>query len=175
MTERMAVTDWIARYERAWRSPGTDALDELFTHAASYSPSPWAQPLEGLEAIRRFWDAGRSGPDEGFRMQSEIVAIDAPVAVVRVAVDYDDGQRWRDHSERAGASGSRSGRSLPTSLMDTKPTADPARCQVPQTAGTAASLVSHRPRGGPRWPLVHLRGRRRRWRSDIVPRRERAR
>jgi hypothetical protein len=29
-------------------------------------------------------------------MQSEIVAIDAPVAIVRVAVDYDDGQRWRD-------------------------------------------------------------------------------
>ena len=25
-----------------------------------------------------------------------IVAIDGPVAVVRVAVDYDDGQHWRD-------------------------------------------------------------------------------
>lgn len=96
VTDRMAVTDWVARYERAWRSPGTDALDELFTRTASYSPSPWAQPIEGMEAIRRFWDAGRSGPDERFRMQSEIVAIDAQVAVVRVAVDYDDGQRWRD-------------------------------------------------------------------------------
>ena len=31
-----------------------------------------------------------------FRMRSEIVAIDGHVAVVRVAVDYDDGQRWRD-------------------------------------------------------------------------------
>jgi hypothetical protein len=30
-------------------------------------------------------------PDERFRAQREIVAIDAPVAVVRVAVDYDDG------------------------------------------------------------------------------------
>jgi hypothetical protein len=96
MTDRMAVTDWVVRYERAWRSPGTDALDELFTETASYSPSPWAQPIEGLAAIRRFWDARRSGPDEGFRMQSEVVAIDGQVAVVRVAVDYDDGQRWRD-------------------------------------------------------------------------------
>jgi SnoaL-like domain len=90
MTDRMAVTDWVARYERAWRSPGTDALDELFTHGV-VTPSPWAQPIDGLEAIRRFWDAGRSGPDERFRAQREIVAIDAPVAVVRVAVDYDDG------------------------------------------------------------------------------------
>lgn len=96
MTDRMAVTDWVARYERAWRSPGTDALDELFTETASYSPSPWAQPIEGLGAIRRFWDASRSGPDERFRMHSEIVAIDGQVAVVRVAVDYDDGHRWRD-------------------------------------------------------------------------------
>ena len=42
----MAVTDWVARYERAWRSPGTDALDELFTETASYLPSPWVQPIE---------------------------------------------------------------------------------------------------------------------------------
>jgi hypothetical protein len=96
MTDRTTVTDWVAGYERAWRTPGTDALRELFTETASYSPSPWARPIEGLEALRRFWDAGRSGPDEVFRMRSEIVAIDGHVAVVRVAVDYDDGQRWRD-------------------------------------------------------------------------------
>ena len=29
-------------------------------------------------------------------MQSEIVAVDGATAVVRVAVDYDDGERWRD-------------------------------------------------------------------------------
>lgn len=86
----------MAGYERAWRSPGTDALNELFTESASYSASPWAEPIEGLAALRRFWDAARSGPDEGFQMRSEIVAIDGQVAVVRVAVEYDDGQRWRD-------------------------------------------------------------------------------
>jgi hypothetical protein len=29
-------------------------------------------------------------------MASEIVAVDGRTAVVRVHVDYDDGQRWRD-------------------------------------------------------------------------------
>jgi hypothetical protein len=96
VTDRTTVTDWIARYEHAWRSAGTDALRELFSETASYSPSPWSRPIEGIPAIQHFWDSARTGPDEGFRMESEIVAIDDPVAVVRVAVDYDDGQRWRD-------------------------------------------------------------------------------
>lgn len=96
MADRRAVSDWVARYERAWRSPGAAALDELFTETASYSPSPWAPPIQGLEGLRHFWDASRNGPDEEFQLQSDIVAIDGRVAVVRVAVDYRDGQRWRD-------------------------------------------------------------------------------
>ena len=96
MTDRAAVTDWVARYERAWRSPGTTALDDLFTATASYSPSPWGQPIKGVEAVRHFWDAARTGPDEAFRMRSEVVAVDGRVAVVRVEVDYEDGHRWRD-------------------------------------------------------------------------------
>jgi hypothetical protein len=96
MTDRAEVSDWLARYERAWRSPGTAALDELFAEAVAYVPSPWASRIIGVAAVRRFWDAARSGPDEGFRMTSEIVAVDGRTAVVRVHVDYDDGQRWRD-------------------------------------------------------------------------------
>ena len=96
MTDRAAVTDWVVRYERAWRSSGTDELDRLFAEDASYSPSPWAEPMLGLAAIRRFWDAARDGPDEGFDVGSEVVAVDGDLAVVRVGVDYHDGQRWRD-------------------------------------------------------------------------------
>jgi hypothetical protein len=96
MTDRTDVHNWLVRYERAWRSPGTATLDELFTEAVAYVPSPWASPIMGVAAVRRFWDAARSGPDEGFQMTSEIVAVDGRSAVVRVHVNYDDGQRWRD-------------------------------------------------------------------------------
>jgi hypothetical protein len=96
MTDRAAVLDWLARYERAWRASGTAALDEVFDGSVTYVPSPWASPIVGIDSLRRFWDAARSGPDEGFRMTSEIVAVDGRTAVVRVHVDYDDGQRWRD-------------------------------------------------------------------------------
>jgi len=96
--DRQALENWVARYERAWRSPGTASLLELFTPDISYLPSPWADPHEGLDAVERFWEAERDGPDEEFEMSSEVVAVDGPVAVVRVFVDYGapGHSRWRD-------------------------------------------------------------------------------
>jgi hypothetical protein len=100
--DRSAVERWVEGYERAWRTAGTDGLSDLFSSDASYLPSPWATPVEGLAAIARFWEHEREGPDEPFTMTSEIVAVDGPNAVVRVQVDYGrpgdaaGGQKWRD-------------------------------------------------------------------------------
>ncbi len=96
--ERSAVEAWIAGYERAWRTPGTDALAALFADDATYLPSPWSDPLEGLDAIGRFWESERDGPDEQFSLVSEVVAVDGETAVVRLSVDYHTaiGSRWRD-------------------------------------------------------------------------------
>jgi ketosteroid isomerase-like protein len=68
--DRGAVEKWVEDYERLWRMAGTDQLAELFTPDASYLPSPWAQPIAGLEAIARFWEAEREGPAEEFTMTS---------------------------------------------------------------------------------------------------------
>jgi SnoaL-like protein len=85
---RQDVVRWIEGYERAWRSPGTDALAELFEPKATYAPSPYDEPVAGLDAIAAFWDEERTGPDERFEMSSEVVALDGNVAVVRVEVHY---------------------------------------------------------------------------------------
>ncbi|MEO6145101.1 MAG: nuclear transport factor 2 family protein [Dermatophilaceae bacterium] len=92
------VAQWVADYERLWRTPGTELLAELFLPDASYLPSPWAQPLEGLEAIAAFWEAERDGANEEFTMSSEVVAVEGRTAVVRVLVKYGaSGSRpWRD-------------------------------------------------------------------------------
>jgi ketosteroid isomerase-like protein len=92
------VQQWVSGYERAWRTAGTEALADLFTPDVSYLPSPWATPLDGLGALGRFWEAERKGPDEEFVMTAEVVAVDGPTAVVRVAVDYGEPlfSRWRD-------------------------------------------------------------------------------
>lgn len=96
--DRSAVGRWVADYERLWRTPGTEQLAGLFTGDASYLPSPWAEPVVGLEAIARFWEAERDGPDETFTLASEVLAVDGATAVVRVTVDYAgrDGTVWRD-------------------------------------------------------------------------------
>jgi len=86
--DRAQLTDWLGRYERAWRSPGTDALAELFTEDATYSTAPYESPHRGLAAMREMWEAERSGPDEDFEMSSEVVAVEGDTAVARVVVHY---------------------------------------------------------------------------------------
>jgi ketosteroid isomerase-like protein len=96
--DRDAVERWVADYERAWRTPGTGPLAELFSPDVSYVPSPWASPIVGLSRLGPWWDAERDGPDEPFTMTSETVAVDGDTAVVRIEVGYlgDDPARWRD-------------------------------------------------------------------------------
>jgi ketosteroid isomerase-like protein len=96
--DRRAVEEWIEGYERLWRTPGTDGLADLFRPDATYQPSPWASPVDGLEAIARFWDEERDAADEAFDLSAEVVAVDGDTAVVRVSVDYGraNAGRWRD-------------------------------------------------------------------------------
>jgi hypothetical protein len=92
------VSAWVAGYERAWRTAGTELLSGLFAAGASYRQAPYAEPVRGLAAIARMWEAERAGPDEVFRMTSSVVAVDGDTAVVRAEVWYDDPVReeYRD-------------------------------------------------------------------------------
>lgn len=96
--DRARVVAWIEAYELAWRTPGVEPLGELFTAGATYSQSPYQDPVVGLPAIGRMWEAQRDGPDEVFRMDTEVVAVDGDTAVVRAEVWYGDPvtQEYRD-------------------------------------------------------------------------------
>ena len=86
--DRSQLEDWIAAYERAWRTAGTEPLAGLFAEDASYSVAPYEEPHVGLEAIARMWETERLGPDEDFGMESEIVAVEGDTGVARVTVNY---------------------------------------------------------------------------------------
>ena len=88
--DRNQLLEWVAAYERAWRTPGTDVLAELFTPDASYRQSPYREPAVGLPAIAEMWEDERAGPAEIFRVSSEIVAVDGDTGVVRLEVRYGD-------------------------------------------------------------------------------------
>ena len=98
MPGRDEVAAWIAAYETAWRSPGTDALARLFTDDATYSQGPYEPMRRGLAEIAEMWEAEREGPGEAFEMTSEVVAVDGDTAVARIEVAYADSARseYRD-------------------------------------------------------------------------------
>jgi ketosteroid isomerase-like protein len=98
MTDRAIVGQWLARYEAAWRAPGTGRLAGIFTEDVTYRQSPYEEPVVGLDAVGRMWDEEREGPDEVFTLTTEILAVDGPTAVVRAEVHYGDaaGQEYRD-------------------------------------------------------------------------------
>jgi len=98
VTDRTAVHRWVARYEVAWRTAGTDGLTELFTADASYLHSPYEEPVVGLHAIAKMWDDDREGPEEVFTLSKEIVAVEGDTAVVRAHVQYGGPKRqeYRD-------------------------------------------------------------------------------
>jgi len=86
--ERRDVDRWLRGYERAWRSPGTDALKAIFAPDVEYRHSPYERPLVGLEVLGRDWERQREGPDEVFELTWSIVAVEDNVAVVRLEVHY---------------------------------------------------------------------------------------
>lgn len=96
--DRRQVEAWVRAYEKAWRMPGTEAVDSVFAPEATYSPGPFEQPLVGLGAIEEMWEAEREAHDEVFSLTSEVVAVEGETAVVRVEVDYGDTGRptYRD-------------------------------------------------------------------------------
>ena len=97
MTDRAAIRRWLAAYEAAWRTPGTSGLAQLFTEDVIYRQSPYEEPVVGLDAVRRMWDAERNGPDEGFTLATDILAVDGATAVVRAEVHYTEPeQEYRD-------------------------------------------------------------------------------
>ncbi|MGH8869566.1 MAG: nuclear transport factor 2 family protein [Actinomycetes bacterium] len=89
---------WVATYERAWRTAGTDVLADVFTEDVVYRMSPYDPGAHGLDAVGDIWDREREGPDEAFTMTASVVACDGDIGVVRVEVRYGPprGQEWRD-------------------------------------------------------------------------------
>ncbi len=96
--DRAGLQAWIALYERAWRTPGTELLAELFAPQATYRTAPFERPFQGLPAIIAMWEATREGPEEAFAMDSAVVAVEGATGVARLEVRYGDPgrQAYRD-------------------------------------------------------------------------------
>ena len=91
----MRTLEWVARYEAAWRTPGTKALRDVFAPRARYRQSPYHEPFIGLDAIGAMWEHERAGPDEAFTLTASVVAEQGDTAVVRAEVEYARAREYR--------------------------------------------------------------------------------
>lgn len=48
--------DLLATFKRAWERRSPDEIVEIFDANAEYRPDPFAEPLQGLNAIRSLWN-----------------------------------------------------------------------------------------------------------------------
>ncbi len=95
--DREGVSRWIAAYEGAWRRGSTGDLGALFTDEATYRPTPGAEPLHGIDAIRLWWES-ETDPAERWRLTWEVLALDGDLAIARLDVRYEapDERRYLD-------------------------------------------------------------------------------
>lgn len=89
MVSRADADAWVAGYEYAWRTAGTESLRGLFTEDARYRMSPYEDSATGLSEIAELWEREREGPGEPFTMSHRVVAVEGDAAVVRVDVSYE--------------------------------------------------------------------------------------
>ena len=85
--DRAEVMQWVAGYERAWRTGDLELVARLFTEDAAYRRSPYEPAVVGHDAIRAFW---AEDVDEVFTVKAAHVAVEGRDAVVRLTVRYGD-------------------------------------------------------------------------------------
>ena len=90
MTTRAAVTDWLDRYEQAWRTNEPDLIRGLFTEDAVYRWHPWEEPADGADGLEEIVEAWLEQPDDpgDWTLECEPIAVDGDVAVARCETRY---------------------------------------------------------------------------------------
>jgi len=80
------ASDWLAGYEKAWRSEDPADVRAIFTDDAEYWPRPdAAKPYVGIDAIIAMWPEDEDAhPEYAF----EVLIEDDALGIIRGHVDY---------------------------------------------------------------------------------------
>ena len=83
------VGNWVAGYVAAWQSNDLDEIRALFDADAVYRTTPFADSIEGRDAIVADWLHRRDEPGT-WAFTHEILAVSGDLAVVRGTTVYFD-------------------------------------------------------------------------------------
>jgi ketosteroid isomerase-like protein len=95
MVDRSGVEHWVAGYLRAWDSNEPDDVRALFAPDAEYRFEPWEEPVTGHDEIVAEWRERADAPGD-HRFESEVLAVDGDLGVVRGHTDYTDGRVYEN-------------------------------------------------------------------------------
>ena len=80
MTE-LDVQRWLAEYGRAWVDGDPDRVITLFTDTAVYRVTPFANPMKGRRAIRKYWQEGAADAQENVVFSAQVWAVVDEIAI----------------------------------------------------------------------------------------------
>ena len=72
---------WLIDYGRAWEKGDPGAAAALFTEDAAYHETPFADPMRGHAAIRRYWQSGAAESQMAVEFGYTILAIEGNLGV----------------------------------------------------------------------------------------------
>jgi len=73
--------EWLEVYKAAWEGGDPNKLVTLFAPDAVYEEAPFADPMRGRNAIRRYWEAGAQRAQRGVRFTYEIYMMEGDIGL----------------------------------------------------------------------------------------------
>jgi hypothetical protein len=85
--DTQTVTDWVEGYKKAWASNKPSDISALFSADGEYYTSPFATPVQGNDAIVKFWTDHADSPGD-YTFKYEVLGTGPDCGIVRCWVNY---------------------------------------------------------------------------------------
>ncbi|MBI5813744.1 MAG: nuclear transport factor 2 family protein [Meiothermus silvanus] len=84
---REEVQAWLSFLGQAWEEADAERAAALFDPQVSYQENPFNPPIQGFEAVRRYWRENLA-TQRAVKFEGRVLAVDGEVAVVNWRVGF---------------------------------------------------------------------------------------
>lgn len=84
---REEVQAWLCFLGQAWEEADAERAAALFDPQVSYQENPFDPPIQGFEAVRRYWQENLA-TQRAVKFEGRVLAVDDEVAVVNWRVGF---------------------------------------------------------------------------------------
>lgn len=84
---RERLHNWLRELGRAWEEADAEQAASLFDPEVRYQENPFAPPIHGVAAVRRYWQENLA-TQQGVQFEGRVLALDGNVGVVNWKVEF---------------------------------------------------------------------------------------